>query len=101
MVKMAKLLAKTEHMEKRRMREMEVERMHIQDTVTKDQAKSKIYQNLDQMSQKTGKIEVQEYKGNDEHHLGYAHVNIHKKKTGLTTTNKHLFYFFSKQMGKL
>ena len=57
-VKIAELLTEVEFMEKRRMIEMEAERQHIQKKVAKAQAKFKIYEDLDQMSQKVGKIEV-------------------------------------------
>ena len=68
-MKIAELLAEAEFMEKRMMIEMKAERLHIQEKVAKAQAKFKIYEDLDQMSQKTGKIEVQEDKGNSEHQL--------------------------------
>ena len=51
---------------------MEAEKLHIQEMVAKAQAKFKIYEDIDQMSQKAGKIEVQEDKGNIEHHLRHA-----------------------------
>ena len=66
-MKIAELLAEAEFMEKRRMIEMEAERLNIQQKVAKAQAKFKIYENLDQMSQEERKIEVQEDKGNSEH----------------------------------
>ena len=52
-VKIAELLTEAEFMEKRRMMEMEAERLHIQENMAKAQAKFKIYEDLDQMSQKT------------------------------------------------
>ena len=71
-MKIAELLAEAEFMEKRRMIEMKAERLHIQEKVAKAQAKFKIYEDLDQMSQKAGKIEVQEDKGNSEHQLKHV-----------------------------
>ena len=71
-VKIAELLAEAEFMEKKRMIEMEAERLHIQEKVAKAQARFKIYEGLDQMSQKAGKIEVQEDKGNNEHQLKHV-----------------------------
>ena len=65
-VRIAELLTEAKFMEKRRIIEMEAERMHIQEKVAKAQAKFKIYEDIDQMSQKAGKIEVQEDKGNIE-----------------------------------
>ena len=53
-MKIAELLAKAEFMEKRRMIKMEAERMKIQEKVAKAQAKFKIYEDLDQMSQRVG-----------------------------------------------
>ena len=64
-MKIAELLAEAEFMEKRRMIEMEAERLHIQEKVVKAQAKFKIYEDLDQMSQK-------EDKGNSEPRLKYV-----------------------------
>ena len=52
-VKIAELLTEAEFMEKRRMMEIEAERLHIQENMAKAQAKFKIYEDLDQMSQKT------------------------------------------------
>ena len=65
-MKIAELLTEAEFMEKRKMIEMETGRLLIQEVV-KAQAKFKICKDLDQMPQKAGKIEVQEYKGNSEH----------------------------------
>ena len=71
-MKIAELIAEAEFMEKRRMIEMEAERLHIQEKVVKALTKFKIYEDLDQMSQKVGKIEVQEDKGNREHQLKHV-----------------------------
>ena len=79
-VKIAELLAEAEFMEKRRMIEMEAERLHIQEKVVKAQAKFKIYENLDQMSQEARKIEVQEDKGNSEHQLKHIKTVADKTK---------------------
>ena len=79
-MKIAELLAEAEFMEKRRMIEMEAERLHIQEKVVKAQAKFKIYENLDQMSQEARKIEVQEDKGNSEHQLKHIKTVADKTK---------------------
>ena len=71
-VKIVEFLAEAEFMEKRRMIEMEACRLHIQEKVAKSQAKFKIYQDLDQILQKAGKIEKQEDKGNSERQLKHA-----------------------------
>ena len=63
-VRIAQLLTEAEFMEKRRMIEVEAERLHIQEKGAKAQAKFKIYEDIDHMSQKAEKIEVQEDKGN-------------------------------------
>ena len=77
-VKIAELLAEAGFMEKTRMIKIETERLHIQEKVAKTQAKFKTYEDLDQMSQKAGKIEVQEYKGNSEHQLKHVKTAAHK-----------------------
>ena len=71
-MRIAELLTEAEFMEKRRMIEVEAERLHIQEKVAKAQAKFKIYEGIDHMSQKAEKIEVQEDKGNIEHQLRHA-----------------------------
>ena len=71
-MRIAELLTEADFMEKWRMTEMEDERLHIQEKVAKAQARFKIYKDLNQMSQKAGKIEVQEDKGNSEHQLRHA-----------------------------
>ena len=78
-MKIAELLTEAESMEKRRMIEMKVERLYIQEKVAKAQAKFKIYEDLDQMSQKTGEIEAQKDKGIREHQS--KHVKIVADKT--------------------
>ena len=99
-VKIAELLTEVEFMEKRRMIEMEAERQHIQKKVAKAQAKFKIYEDLDQMSQKAGKIEVQEDKVNSEHQL--KHVKTVADKTNYYNKNQQVLYDFSiYQIGKL
>ena len=85
-VKIAELLTEVEFMEKRRMIEMEAERQHIQKKVAKAQAKFKIYEDLDQMSQKTANIEVQEDKENSEHQL--KHVKKVADKTNYYNKNQ-------------
>ena len=57
-MRIAELLTEADFMEKWRMTEMEDERLHIQEKVAKAQARFKIYKDLNQMSQKAGKIEV-------------------------------------------
>ena len=78
---------------------MEAERLHIQEKVAKAQAKFKIYEDLDQMPRKAGKTEVQEDKENNEHQL--RHAQTVGKQTAITKTKKHLYHFFTKQIGKL
>ena len=73
-MRIAELLTEAELMKKRRMIEMEAERLHIQEKVAKAQAKFKIYEDLEQMSQKAGKIELHEDKGNGEHQLKYTQI---------------------------
>ena len=85
-MKIVELLTEAEFMEKRRMIEMKVERLHIQEKVAKTQAKFKIYEDLDQMSQKTGKIEAQEDKGIREHQS--KHVKIVADKTNYYNKNQ-------------
>ena len=75
----AELLTEAEFMEKRRMIKMEAQRLRIQEKVVKAQAKFKIYEDLDKISQKAGKIEVQEDKGNSEHQLKHAKAVADKK----------------------
>ena len=58
---------------------MEAERLRIQEKVVKALAKSKIYEDLDKIPQKAGKIEVQKDKGNSEHQL--KHVKAVADKT--------------------
>ena len=78
-VKIAELTTEAEFMEKKRIIEMEAERLHIQEKVAKAQTKFKIYDDLDQMSQMAEKIEVQEDKGNGEQQL--KHVKTVATKT--------------------
>ena len=85
-VKIAELLTEVEFMEKRGMIEMEAERQHIQKKVAKAQAKFKIYEDLNQMSQKAANIEVQEDKGNSEHQL--KHVKTVADKTNYYNKNQ-------------
>ena len=85
-MKIAELLAEAEFMEKKRMIEMKAERLHIQEKVAKAQAKFKIYEDFDQMSQKAGKIEVQEDKGNREHQL--KHVKTVAEETDYYKKNQ-------------
>ena len=63
----------------------------------------KIYNDLDQMPQKAGKIKVQEDEGNGEKHLRHTQLLKKKKKNyyNKATTKKNLYHFFNKQMGKL
>ena len=85
-VRIAEVLTEAEFMEKRKMIEMEVKRLHIQETLAKAQAKFKIYEDLDQMSQKAGKTEVQKDKGNSEHQL--RHDQTVAGKTNCYNKNK-------------
>ena len=98
-MRIAELLTEAEFREKRRMMEMEAERLQIQEKLAKSQAKFKIYKDLDQMSQKAGKIEVQQDKGNSEHKM--RHVQLLTKQTAITRTKKHLYHFFTNQIGNL
>ena len=68
-MRIAEILTEAEFKEKRRMIEIEVERLHIQENMTKAQAKFKIYKDLNQISQTVGKIEVQKDKDKSEHQL--------------------------------
>ena len=64
----------------------------------------KIYNDLDQMPQKAGKIKVQEDEGNGEKHLRHTQLLKKKQKKNYynkATTKKNLYHFFNKQMGKL
>ena len=65
----------------------------------------KIYNDLDQMPQKAGKIKVQEDEGNGEKIFGKLNCLKKKKKKknyyNKATTKKNLYHFFNKQMGKL
>ena len=94
--KIAKLLEEVESMEKRRIVEIETEKLHIQEQVVKSQAKLKIYENLEQMSQQGGKIEVQEGKGIGQNHLRYAQV-VADKKTGFYNKNQEVTVSFLHQ----
>ena len=78
-VKIAEFLTEAEFMEKSRIIKMEAERLRIQEKVVKALAKSKIYEDLDKIPQKAGKIEVQKDKGNSEHQL--KHVKAVADKT--------------------
>ena len=97
-VKIAELLAEAEFMEKTRMIEMEAERLHIQEKVAKAQARFKIYEGLDQMSQKAGKIEVQEDKGNNEHQL--KHVKTVADETNYYNKNQQVPVSFFDQSNR-
>ena len=86
-VRIVELLTDIEFMEKKRIIEMEAERLHIQEKLVRAPAKFKIYKDLDQMSQKAGKIEVQEDKRNNEHQLRHAQTVADKTNC----YNKNLF----------
>ena len=97
-LKIAELLAEAKFMEKKRMIEMEAERLHIQEKVAKAQARFKIYEGLDQMSQKAGKIEVQEDKGNNEHQL--KHVKTVADETNYYNKNQQVPVSFFDQSNR-
>ena len=86
-MKIAELRAEAEFMEKKRMVDIEIERLHIQEKVAKALAKFKIYEDLHQMSQRAGKIKMQEEKGNGEHHLRHAQA-VADKKTNCYNKNQ-------------
>ena len=97
-LKIAELLAEAKFMEKKRMIEMEAERLHIQEKVAKAQARFKIHEGLDQMSQKAGKIEVQEDKGNNEHQL--KHVKTVADETNYYNKNQQVPVSFFDQSNR-
>ena len=97
-MKIAELLAEAKFMEKKRMIEMEAERLHIQEKVAKAQARFKIHEGLDQMSQKAGKIEVQEDKGNNEHQL--KHVKTVADETNYYNKNQQVPVSFFDQSNR-
>ena len=72
----------------------------MQKEVAKTQVKFKIYENLDQTSQKAGKNEVQEDKGNREHQL--KHVKTVPDKTNYYNKNQQTpVSFLDQPIGKL
>ena len=89
-MKIAELLTEAEFMEKGRMIETNAEGLHIQEKVVKAQAKFKIYEGLDQMLQKTEKVEVQEDKGISEHQQ--KHVRTVCDKTNYYNKNLKAYH---------
>ena len=70
--------------------ETNAEGLHIQEKVVKAQAKFKIYEGLDQMLQKTEKVEVQEDKGISEHQR--KHVRTVGDKTNYYNKNLKAYH---------